>query len=288
MSANEVTDVVPGALRKVERFGDAEGRRLFFLHGWAFSKESEIADFEPALRGRPGWRRIYTDLPGMGARNDEGAGITNLNELLDWVISFINVEAPDQPFAIAGMSVGGQLARGVVERMPERVLGLFLRVPRLIANRSERSVYDPAKPVPEGRNERDAFLDLDDLGAPMPPRFYAENDERHARWVTARASANLDALETIEATYELDPLPVSVFDGPTLIVVGRQDSRVGFLEALESGQEVRPGVGIALHEQYPRATIAALDRAGHALPVGSPALFHALVREWLDRVEEVS
>jgi pimeloyl-ACP methyl ester carboxylesterase len=38
--------------------------------------------------------------------------------------------------------------------------------------------------------------------------------------------------------------------------------------------------------QYPRATFAVLDAAGHALPHEQPELLRALVTEWLDRVRE--
>jgi pimeloyl-ACP methyl ester carboxylesterase len=284
----------------VEIFGEPHGRPIFFIHGWQLTKGLEIADFEPALAGRPGWRRIYTDLPGMGARRGEGDGITNFNELLDWVCEFIDEEAPGEDFAIAGMSVGGQLARGVVERMPERSLGLLLRAPRLIAKRDKRSIFDPDNPPPavrksaedplgavDDRNKRDAFLDQDDVGAQMPPRFKIENDERHAPWYRARQRGRLAVIERIEEEYELDPVPKAIFARPTLILVGRQDSRVGFLEALETGKEVRPEIGVSLQEQYPRATIVVLDRAGHALPVGSTEVFQALVRDWVARIEEL-
>jgi pimeloyl-ACP methyl ester carboxylesterase len=40
-----------------------------------------------------------------------------------------------------------------------------------------------------------------------------------------------------------------------------------------------------LLEQYPHATFAVLDCAGHALPHEQPELLHALVTEWLDRVQ---
>jgi pimeloyl-ACP methyl ester carboxylesterase len=284
--------VASRADEKVQTFGDPGGRPIFFLHGWQLEKGLEIADFEPAMRGRPGWRRIYTDLPGMGARADEGREIRSFTRLLGWVIDFVEEQAPDKQFAIAGMSVGAELARGVVDRMPERCLGLLIRVPRLIADRTLRSSHDKKNLPPEvktdaDRVKRDAFFDRDNLGAAMPDLFEIENDERHESWLQARKRANLDVLKTIEAHYELRPRPRKIFEKPSLIIVGRQDTRVGFLEALETGKEIRPAVGIALHKQYPRATIAVLDRAGHALPVGSPALFHALVRDWVERMEEV-
>jgi hypothetical protein len=40
-------------------------------------------------------------------------------------------------------------------------------------------------------------------------------------------------------------------------------------------------------ENFPRATMAVIDRADHALPVDNEPLFRALVTDWLDRVEEM-
>jgi hypothetical protein len=73
----------------------------------------------------------------------------------------------------------------------------------------------------------------------MPPLFYRENVERHAPWAVARKQANINAMERIEGDYELSPLPMKVFPRPCLILVGRQDSRVGFLEALETDRDVK-------------------------------------------------
>ena len=64
------------------------------------------------------------------------------------------------------------------------------------------------------------------------------------------------------------------FEGPTLILLGRQDAEVGYRDAWR------------LVENYPRGTLVVLDRAGHYLPIEQEGLFRTLVHEWLDRVEE--
>jgi hypothetical protein len=43
---------------------------------------------------------------------------------------------------------------------------------------------------------------------------------------------------------------------------------------------------LAFIENYPRATVALLDRAGHLAMVHQRRLFNALASEWFDRVEE--
>ena len=67
------------------------------------------------------------------------------------------------------------------------------------------------------------------------------------------------------------PVP---FAGPTLILTARQDNIVGCQDAWD------------LLDTYPTATFAVLDRAGHFVPIEQEALCHALMREWLGRVEE--
>jgi pimeloyl-ACP methyl ester carboxylesterase len=64
------------------------------------------------------------------------------------------------------------------------------------------------------------------------------------------------------------------FEKPVLILAGRQDGIVGYRDAW------------GILENYPRATFAVLDRAGHNLQIEQERLFNALVGDWLERVEE--
>ena len=68
-------------------------------------------------------------------------------------------------------------------------------------------------------------------------------------------------------------VPDRRFEKPTLMLLGRQDSSVGYKDAWN------------ILENYPRATFAVLDKAGHNLQIEQPGLFEALVKEWLERVE---
>jgi pimeloyl-ACP methyl ester carboxylesterase len=68
--------------------------------------------------------------------------------------------------------------------------------------------------------------------------------------------------------------PPTPFVAPTLIVTARQDNLCGYRNAWD------------LLDNYPRATFAVLDRAGHFVNIEQDALCQALMREWLDRVEE--
>jgi len=59
----------------------------------------------------------------------------------------------------------------------------------------------------------------------------------------------------------------------TLFLLGRQDSAVGYRDAWK------------IIENYPGATFAILDRAGHILQIEQEELFNSLTNDWLDRVE---
>ena len=64
--------------------------------------------------------------------------------------------------------------------------------------------------------------------------------------------------------------------GRHCIIAGRQDSTVGYAAAVD------------LLDRYPRATVAVLDGAGHALPHEQPELLAGLLQEWLARTAPLS
>jgi pimeloyl-ACP methyl ester carboxylesterase len=70
--------------------------------------------------------------------------------------------------------------------------------------------------------------------------------------------------------------PEAPFKKPALFLHGRQDHIVGYRDAFK------------ILEFFPRASYVVLDRAGHNLQIDQPALFEALVREWLFRVAETA
>ena len=74
-----------------------------------------------------------------------------------------------------------------------------------------------------------------------------------------------------------EPLAIDPpFGRPSLLLAGRQDSATGYVDL------------VALSESFPRATLAVLDRAGHAVAEEQRPVFRALVESWLDRMEAES
>lgn len=62
------------------------------------------------------------------------------------------------------------------------------------------------------------------------------------------------------------------FNKPSLILVGRQDTEVGYKDQIK------------LIDIYTRASFVVLDKAGHNLQIDQEVLFGDLVNEWIDRI----
>lgn len=253
-----------------------EGKPLLMLHGWPSDHRHMVADFEPLFAGRPGWRRIYPDLPGMG-RTPADPAITCQDEMLDAVLAFIDAVAPGERFVMAGTSYGGYLARGVIHRRAEQIDGVALIVPVVETDAARQQypphqtlVEDPAVLAALGPGEqglRDMFV----------VQSMAALESLRANIFPAVAMADHPFLERLAQRYafsfDVDLLPAP-FPAPALILTGRQDSACGYREAYH------------ILDNFPRATYAVLDRAGHGLGIEQQVLFRALANEWLDRVEE--
>jgi len=78
-------------------------------------------------------------------------------------------------------------------------------------------------------------------------------------------------MERIGRQWELSKPEGPPYGGAVLVIAGRQDATVGYAAATD------------LVEQFPRATLAVLDGAGHALPHEQPDLLAGLIGNWLGR-----
>jgi pimeloyl-ACP methyl ester carboxylesterase len=259
------------------------GHPLLFLHGWSLDHRYELIAYEPILEARGGWRRIYLDLPGMG-RTPAPPWMTNLDQMLDIVLKFIDRVLPDQPFAIAGTSAGAYLARGVVYHKTASVDGVLLRVPLIIPDAARRTlppvrtlIDDPSVVATLAPDEAAELAPL----LVQTPEFVAQlRSKFRAAIRPAQQLANDELLGRIRGdpraytfSFDVDD-PRLRCDAPSLFLLGRQDLAVGYQDAW------------AILERYPRASFVVLDRADHLLPVEQERVFGALVHDWLDRVEE--
>lgn len=267
-------------------FGDAEifyetfgaGRPLVLLPGQPSSHLSLARFIEPVLAQREGWRRIYLDLPGTG-QSTCGEAVATPDRLLDAMLAFIDAVIPGQRFTLAGLSYGGYLARGVLQRRADLMDGLLLCVPMIKADEAQaqlppRTTIVANPPLLAQLSERQRSL-VESMVVAQTPQIVAAAREVFAE-VAVADHAFLTRLEADGGfTFDVDALPAP-FEAPTLLLTGRQDNICGYRDAWE------------LLANYPRATFAVLDRAGHFATIEQEALCHALIHEWLARVDEWS
>lgn len=258
---------------------EGNGPPVVFLHGWLMDHCDEFATYDAIFAAR-GYKRIYFDLPGMG-RSDDVAPPHDLDGYADLIADAIRDEIGDQAFLLSGTSAGALIACGVAARMGDQLAGLLLRVPLVHGPDEARRL----EPVPVLHSDADLVAGLSRrsramLGAaPLIQRqdwIDAQLDKLESRVLPAMRRAksrDLQHLRTDPARYEMRQL-ARQSDVPTLVLIARQDDNVGWHDAMQRFAD------------WPRATIALLDAAGHEFPLRHQMpLAGALVQDWLDRVD---
>jgi len=252
------------------------GRPLLVIHGWSADHRYMMADLEPNFDESSSWQRIYFDLPGHGTTIAPD-WLTHQHQIVAILVKLIDQVIGDEKFAVVGNSYGGYLALGLVRAMPERLLGAALLVPDLPDESNNRDVA----PVQIIVRDMSLFGDLHEDEQWIPSGVvehsqYALDEIRQHDMPGYRASDD-NLLERLNKNYLLPEEirnPGVPFVQPSLIALGHQDATVGFSRQM------------GLIEEFPRATLCVADLAGHYLGrIERPKVFHALIRDWLERVE---
>jgi pimeloyl-ACP methyl ester carboxylesterase len=272
VAPQEEEPVVPvPTLHHVDR---GSGVPVLALHGWWPDHRLMLGCLEPIFAARPGYRRLYPDLPGMGA-TPAPAGVAGSDDVLSAVLAFVDEVIGERPFLLVGESYGGYLARGLVQARPGQVRGLALICPVATLEPGDRTL-----PPRQVLRADPGLLDGVEVGlaegfAGMSVVQTARTLRRYRDEIQPGVDvADQEAMARIRLRWALstDPDTGPAFDRPTLILTGRQDDCVGYADQLR------------WLPQYPRAGFAVLDVAGHNLQIEQPELFTALMQEWLDRV----
>ena len=125
-----------------------EGFPILIVHGWLMSSSVEAQDFEPAFNSKSstanGYRRIYVDLPGMGA--SPAGGVKDLDSIFERVSDLVEQQILPSRFVLVGSSCGAYLVRALTYRFADYVDGMCLRVPLVEPDSAKRDV-DPFAPV---------------------------------------------------------------------------------------------------------------------------------------------
>lgn len=209
---------------------------------------------------------------------DPGADwITGRDQVLDIVEAFIDQVIPGERFVVAGISYGGYVGRGLVYRRGPQMDGLLLNVPVIIPDHAKRTLpprvilFKDQAIMDSAKSENMAWLEEIVVVQNQTVLDYARVMQAGEKLADEKFLDRIWPQGVF--SFDVDKLP-QPFPAPTLFIMGRQDNVVGYRDA--SG----------ILENYPRATFAVLDRAGHLASGEQTELCSALVREWLDRVEE--
>ncbi|HLN50451.1 MAG TPA: alpha/beta hydrolase [Thermoplasmata archaeon] len=226
-----------------------QGRPVLFLHASPSDHSRAMAHLEPAFRSRKGWRRIYPDLPGHG-KTPGADRIRDMDDYLGVLLEFVDDVFGKGRFALGGISFGAYLALGIARKRASRIDGILLSVPEVdhspIEERRDRDFGTPSIQTPAH------------LAVGLPE--YTEE----TAWLESLPFRN------VSAPLYHSPKP---FPAPALFLFGRQDAPFRYRKYWR------------LLPDFPRATYAVLDGAGHTLWSDRNELASLLVRDWLDRVE---
>ncbi len=261
--------------------GPMDGIPMLMLHGFGCQLEIMRGCMEPAIEAAGMGEmvfRIYVDLPGHGRSSDAPLSHASSDTILKESIAVMDEIAPGKEFAVVGQSYGGYIALGMMAACPERLLGSALICPLAVDSLEGRRTEEGGVILKD-----EAFLStLTDAER----QSFLQNAVRADRetWVRFRdeeapgfANANPVFLEAVDRSFPLthgvsEFMEGPSFDKPAVLVCGRQDSMVGYLDQAR------------LLPKLSRGTMAILDIAGHNLQFEQPELFCALMAEWLQRL----
>ncbi len=257
--------------------GSGSGTPVLALHGAGVDHREIVGALEPVFADRPGYRRIYPDLPGMG-RTPAPDTLTSNDDVVEVLLGLVDAVIGERALLVVGQSYGGYLARAIANRRSRQVAGLAL-----VCAVGEGGGQDerPEHVVLHAAADLDPDAALGSgLAAEYRNYLVVQTPATLRRFqetvVPGVELVDRAGLERIFQRWELGTAPEQgpAYTNPTLILAGRQDATVGYAESWR------------LLEHYPRATFAVLDRAGHGLLHEQVGLATALLAEWLDRIRE--
>lgn len=252
------------------------GKPIIMLHGYAADHILMTGCMEPIFNKNNNYKRIYMDLPGMG-KSDSAEWIKNADNMLEIIIEFINYVVPNENFLLAGESYGGYLSRGVIYKMAERVDGLLLICPVIIPDNKKREV--PQHMVLLKNKELLSKLTSEEE-KDFDSNFILQTTKNYERYQKEIKSGLNIANKKFVARYQKNGYEFSFdvdkinqkYNKPTLLLLGKQDSCVGYKDAWR------------ILDNFPRASFTVLDQAGHNLQIEQEDLFISLVKNWLLRI----
>ena len=253
-------------------FDEAGGgpRTLLLIHGHPFDRSMWRPQLEWAAR--LGWRVIAPDLRGYGASDPAGEKTTldvfarDLQALLD----HLGVGRA----VIGGLSMGGQIAMEFCRSHPERAEGLILAAtfPQAETDSGKRQRYASAERLLIDGMASYAEELLPRMLAPRSIEAFPEVADHvlkmmHSAPPSGAAAALRGRAERPDYRDVLER-----FEGPSLIVVGDEDSYT----TLEDSKR--------MHALLRHSRLLCMRGVGHLPNLERPAVFNAALEEFLGRI----
>lgn len=253
-----------------------DGIPVVLLHGAMLNHTMMESCFEPVFQKIGGYRRFYLDLPGMGSSlsSDETCSSDAIMKVIQ---DFINEYLPKEKFALIGQSYGGYLARGLLGDFSDRIKGMCYLCPVIEPLKEKRHV--PCHKILEKDEKLKPTPELKQLYSGM---FVVQTQKTYDRFLQeiypGIQKVDKEFLTKLQKNaYEFSFLMPDLqqsFAFPTLFLLGRQDSCVGFEDAL------------AISHSYDHATILITDKAGHNLQIEQDELFESVAENFFIQLKK--
>lgn len=247
-----------------------KGKPVLCIHGYSVDHRLMSGCLEPIFSKMNGYRRIYLDLPGMG-KSPAPSWLKNSDDMLDIVTAFIDEVIGSETFLVIGESYGGGMAQGLIHTMKHRVDGIFLLCSMFEPDRNKRTLPEHRTLYKDDSfSPTEEFLEMAVVATPQTYELYKRDILSGLQIGDAEF---LSRLKNEGYAFSFDDERKNLyFDKPATILAGRQDNSVGYADAYN------------MLENFPRATFAVLDCAGHNLQIENEALFACHVKDWLLRI----
>lgn len=265
------------AIMEYEVYG--EGIPVLLLHGFSLDKRIMSSSYEPIFNELNGYKRYYLDLPAMGG--SEPLDIVSTEDIYECVKEFISNVICEE-FLLFGFSYGGFLSIKLAVDMPEMIKGLSLLCPMVNTDFTTR-ILPELKCLELDKEYFDGLIDKEDDKEDFFEMAVIANEYTFNRYVNDMLPgmdiARYDVLEDLQKNhygFEIEPLvELQNFDNPTLILVGKQDSAVGYQEVFNN------------EHKFTKSSIHIIDRAGHGLIYEQKDKFEFLTLDWLKMMKEL-
>lgn len=254
-----------------------KGLPLIIIHGFYLDSICMERAIEETSVTLDGFRRIYVDMPGMG-QSERHYLKNNSDVMLDLMCEFIEQVVEDMPFIVLGFSYGGYIARGVAEKLADKVIGEVLICPVVEPDPKKRkSATITSHDIDQSFFETLAKEEQERLLKSMVVINERTYNRTRADFARAEALADDEFLEDLYNNHYASKYMEEqrmIHDHKALIFLGYQDATCGYQDMLDR------------LDLYPKATVNLLSNASHSFFLEQPIQFEYILNSWLGQYKQ--